>query len=321
VLLNQIKDLLEKKEKKDEIEKINDKEIVDRFDPTQNLLLVDLKDTQGKTHKIKIDFRKSVSENAEKAYDYSKKLRNKLSGAEKSLKKTKEQIEIIKIKEKEEKEKEVLPPKREKLFWFERYRWFISSDGNIVIGGKDIKTNELVVKKYLKENDRYAHAEIQGAPSIIIKSKGINDKKIEISEKTLKEACIFAASFSKAWKQFAEAQAYWVLPEQVSKTPQSGEFVPKGAFIIRGKRNYYNCKLELAVCVINIEDFKKIMCGPVEAVKYFSDRYVIIQPGEIKKIDFAHKLAKAFGVPVDSVDRVLPSGGATIVESVGIDLR
>ena len=320
-LLNEIKEFLDIKEKEDEIKKINEKEIVKKFDPLENLLLVNLKDTHGKNFEIKLNFRKTVSENAEKAYNNSKKLRNKLRGAEKSLKKTKEQIKQVKIKEREEKEKEVKVPKREKLFWFERFRWFISSDGNIVIGGKDIKTNELVVKKYLKESDRYAHADIQGAPSIIIKSKGVNDEKLEISEKTLDEALIFAASFSKAWKQFAEAQAYWVLPEQVSKTPQSGEFVPKGAFIIRGKRNYKNCKLELAVGKIRIDDLYKIMCGPVESVKSLTDKYVIIQPGEIKKIDVSHKLATVFDEPVDNVDRVLPPGGATIVETIGLSLR
>jgi predicted ribosome quality control (RQC) complex YloA/Tae2 family protein len=283
--------------------------------------LLNLKDTNNNTFEIKLNFRKTVSENAEKAYDDSKKLRNKLKGAEKSLEKTKEQIKQARSKEQKEKQKEVIEPKKEKLFWFERFRWFISSDGNIIVGGKDIKTNEIVVKKYLKENDKYAHADIQGAPSIIIKSKGLNDNKVEISEQTLNEACIFAASFSKAWKQFAEAQAYWVLPEQVSKTPQSGEFVPKGAFIIRGKRNYYSCKLELAIGLITIEGFDKIMCGPIDSLKSKTDKYVIIQPGDVKKIDISHKLAKAFDVSADKVDRVLPAGGATIVETVGFDLR
>jgi len=320
-ILNEIKEFLDLKEKKDEIKKINEKEIVKKFDPLENLLLVKLKDIQDKTYVIKLNFRKTVSENAEKAYDDSKKLRNKLKGAEKSFKNTKEQIKQVKLKEQEEKEKVVKVPKSEKLFWFERFRWFISSDGNIVIGGKDIKTNEIVVKKYLKENDRYAHADIQGAPSIIIKSKGVNDEKIEISEKTLDEACIFAASFSKAWKQFAEAQAYWVLPEQVSKTPQSGEFVPRGAFIIRGKRNYKNCKLELAIGKIRIDDLYKIMCGPLDSVKSLTDKYIIIQPGELKKIDISHKLARVFDEPVDKIDRVLPPGGATIVRAIGLSLR
>lgn len=320
-LLNEILEVLSYKDKEEKIEEINKKDIIKEFDPLANLLIVNLKDLKGKNFETEIDFRKTVAENAEKAYDENKKFRKKLDGAIKSIDETKKMIESSKKEGEIEKEKEKKSEKKEKVFWFESFRWFISGDGNIVIGGKDAKSNELVVKKYLREGDRYVHADIQGASSVIIKSKDVNDRKLEISEKTLEEACIFAASLSKAWKQFAEAQSYWVLPEQVSKTPQSGEFVAKGAFIIRGKRNYCRCKLELAIGEIKIDDSKKIMCGPVDAVKKTAKKYAIIEPGEIKKIDLAHKLAKVFDVSVDSVDRVLPAGSATITNTVGLELR
>ena len=320
-LLNEIKQALELKDKEKEIERINKKEIVKIFDPTDNLLIINLKDTIGKKYEVKISFRKSVAENAEKAYDDLKKLKSKLKGAKKSIERTGMEIEsALKKKEIENKKSEGKIEKKEHLFWFERYRWFISSDSNIIIGGKDAKSNDLIVKKYLKEGDRYAHADIQGAPSIIIKSKDFKGESLDISENTLEEACIFAASFSKAWKQFAEAQAYWVLPEQVSKTAQSGEFVPRGGFIIRGKRNHKQCKLELAIGSIEIDNQKKIMCGPVNAIKKHSERYVIFVPGSIKKNDFAKKLSKAFDVGSDSIDRILPPGGISIIETVGVEL-
>ena len=319
-LLNEITKALELKEKTDEIDRINELSIVKKFDPTDNHLVVNLKDTSGKLFDVKLNFRKTVAENAEKAYADNKKLRSKLRGAERSITKTKEQIASAQKDHEVEKEKEKKVVEKEQLFWFERYRWFISSNGNIVIGGKDAKTNELIVKKYLKEGDRYAHADIQGAPSIIVKSKNITDEAIDITPEVLEEACIFAASFSKAWKQFAEAQAYWVLPEQVSKTAQSGEFVPKGAFIIRGKRNYHRCKLEVAVGLIQIDENTKVMCGPVSSLQKHTDKYVVIVPGDTKKNDMAHILAKAFDVGVDKVDRVLPPGGITVIKTEGVSL-
>jgi predicted ribosome quality control (RQC) complex YloA/Tae2 family protein len=320
-LLNEIKEILELKEKESKISDINKKDIVKKFDPIENLLIVNLKNVDGDISEVKLNFRKTVSENAEKAYDDNKKLRNKQKGAERSILKTREKIKLTtKKKIEEEKKEEIKPVKKEKLYWFEKYRWFISSEGNIIIGGKDAKTNELIVKKYLKDEDRYAHADIQGAPSIVIKNKGFNDELLDISEKTLEEACIFAASYSKAWKQFAESQSYWVLPEQVSKTAQSGEFIPKGAFIIRGKRNYYRCKLEIAVGEININGEKKIMAGPIDAVKKRTSRYIVLEPGGIKKNDIARKIAKAFDVNIDIVDRVLPPGGVTVTETVEVDI-
>jgi predicted ribosome quality control (RQC) complex YloA/Tae2 family protein len=316
IIDNLLKDISENKSLN-----INKYEIVKEFNPTKNLLIINLKDVDGKIFETKINYRKSISENAEKSYNEVKKLRSKLDGAEKSIKKTLQQIEQLNIKKIKEKEhEEIISKKKDKIFWFEKFRWFISSDRNIVIAGKDAKTNEFLVKKYLKQGDRYAHADVQGAPSVVIKNKSLDDEELVISDKTLEEACIFAASYSKAWKQFAEAQVYWVLPEQVSKTPQSGEFVPKGAFIIRGKRNYYRCKLELAIGKIDLQGYKKIMAGPINSIIKISEKYVIITPGQNKKIDIARVLSKALGVNVDEVDRVLPPGGINIVKTVGFEL-
>ncbi len=320
-LLREINILLKEKDKQKYIEAIREKPIVKIFEPTENLLEVTLLDTSGRPFDIRLDFRKSVSENAQKAYEESKKLQRKLRGAEKSLEKTREKLkEILENKEelKEEKRKPVRITKK-RVFWFERFRWFISSKGNIIIGGRDAKTNEIVVKKYLKEGDRYVHADIQGAPSCIVKQRDVNDKYIPITEDTLREACIFASCYSKAWKQFMEAQAYWVHPEQVSKTPQSGEFVPKGAFIIRGKRNYCKCKLELAIGVVRVLDTEKIMAAPIEAISRYTDKYIIIQPGNIEKNKIARKISSILHIPVDDVLKVLPPGGCSIVKTVGIE--
>jgi predicted ribosome quality control (RQC) complex YloA/Tae2 family protein/ribosomal protein L23 len=320
-LFSEIKEVLTLKDKNMKIKEINQKNIVQIFQPEKKLLILNLSDITGKISKVKISFRISVSENAEKAYRNNKKLRNKFKGAKKSLNNTLQEIDKIKKRRKTiEKESEKHFIKTRKIFWFESYHWFISSNENLVIGGRDAKTNDKIVKKYLTEGDRYAHADVQGAPSIVIKNRNIYDKKIQISKNTLEEACIFAASFSKAWKQFAEASAYWVLPEQVSKTPQSGEFVPHGAFIIRGRRNYYRCKLELAIGEIELDKIKKIMCGPVSAVKKWSKKYVILVPGDIKKIDIAKRLSKIFDVKIDEIDRAIPAGGSKIINNNGVKL-
>jgi predicted ribosome quality control (RQC) complex YloA/Tae2 family protein len=321
-ILNEIGILLEKKEKNELISNVNKNEIVKKFEPTENNLIVMIKDTDGEIFEIKLNFRKSVSKNAEKAYNDNKKLQKKLKGALKAIKNTHEQIDQLKKKKviEERKIEEKIQEKKEKVFWFEKFRWFISTNGNIVIGGKDAKSNEYIVKKYLKEGDRYAHADIQGAPSVIVKSKGPLNEPIDIDEKTLEESCIFASSYSKAWKQFAETQAYWVNPEQVSKTAQSGEFVPKGAFIIRGKRNYQKCKLEIAIGPIKIDNQQKMMAGPVDSVKKRASRYITLEPGGTKKIEVAKKISKAFNIHIDQIERLLPPGGVTILNAVGVNI-
>ncbi|MFW6173835.1 MAG: ribosome rescue protein RqcH [Elusimicrobiota bacterium] len=318
-LLDDISLLLKQKDKEKGIERINQRSIVKKFDPTSNELVVLLEDNEGKTREIKLDFRKTIPENAENAYRANKKFQEKLNGAQEALKNTKNEIETLEKKVIIQKEGREI--KKEKQFWFERFRWFISTEGNIVLAGRDAKSNEQVVKKHLEEGDRYVHTDIHGAPSCVVKSLNINNKKIRISEKTLEEACKFAASYSKAWKQFGEAQVYWVLPEQVSKTPQSGEFLPKGAFVIWGKRNYHKCKMEIVLGEIEINDTNKLMGGPLESVKARADKYVILKPGVAKKSVVAKKLSKVFNASTQAIERVLPPGDVTIVKTIGFEFK
>ena len=319
-LLKEIKEVLNKKNKEKDIERINKKNNVKVFDPVENLLIVYLKDPEGNKFEVELNFRKNVEENAEEKYNQNKNLRDKLIGAKRSVEKTKKELE--KAYADVLKEKKITEEKIEKTrgFWFEKYRWFISSDGNLVIAGRDSKTNEEIVKKYLRSSDRYVHADIRGAPSCVVKNHGLDNKELPISEQTLKEACVFAASYSKAWKQYSEGEAYWVLPEQVSKTPRSGEFVPKGAFIIRGKRNYQRCELKIAVGLIDINGEKKLMAGPVEAVKNRADKYVVFKPGHVKKNVIAAEIAKKLNVSVDNVNSVLPPGGLSVVETKNLSI-
>jgi len=36
-----------------------------------------------------------------------------------------------------------------KVFWFEKFHWFFTSENYLVISGKDAHQNEIIVKKYM----------------------------------------------------------------------------------------------------------------------------------------------------------------------------
>ena len=253
---------------------------------------------------VEIDVTKNAIQNAQEKYETSKKLREKSKRAIEAMEEVRKKIEEAgKIKETKEEKKE------EKKFWFENYRWFISSHGNLVVAGKDAKSNERVVKKYMKDDDIYVHADIHGAPSCIVKAMDVDGNKIDIDEETIKEACQFAIAYSKAWKQFGMASAYWVYPHQVSKAAGSGEFLPRGAFIIRGKRNYMRCKMEVGVGITKIKGVEKLMGGPPPAIKKHCDKWIIFEPGEEDKNKVAKEIAKIFNVSFENALKVLPPGG------------
>lgn len=72
----------------------------------------------------------------------------------------------------------------------------ITSDGFLIIGGRDARQNEIIFSKRLEERDIILHADIVGAPLTVIKSEGK-----EITPLAIREAAEFAAAFSSAWKK------------------------------------------------------------------------------------------------------------------------
>ncbi|CAB49612.1 ribosome rescue protein RqcH [Pyrococcus abyssi] len=287
--------------------------LVKNVNPEEDSITIEL---EGR--KIKLYLNRSINDNAELYYEKAKKAKHKLEGAKKAYEELKRKLEQIE-KEIEEEEKKIQVKKIEKRKkkWFEKFRWFISSEGFLVIGGKDATTNEIVVRKYMQENDIYCHADIWGAPHVIIKDGQ------KASERTIFEACQFAVSMSRAWSEgLYSGDAYWVYPEQVKKQAPSGEFLPKGAFMVYGKRNWmHGIPLKLAVGVVKYEGEELVMCGPVDAVKAHTDKYIVIRPGDVKKSELVKRIQKilekwGYKVPEEDIMAVLPPGEGEIVEVV-----
>ena len=296
-----------KKAKKDGMEEAQIYESIDKL----GVLTLNIDDTS-----LIIDPKLTIPENAESYYEKAKKAKRKTKGVLIAIENTKKQLEDIKSKKEVAMENISVPRKRVKkdLKWYEKLRWFLSSDGILVVGGRDANSNEMVVKKYLEPNDIYLHADIHGASSTAIK---LNGKKI--NDTILKESGEFAASFSSAWSLgFTSQDVFWVHPDQVSKTPESGEFLAKGSFVIRGHRNFIRgARVKLAIGIVDYEG-KRIMAGPIEALEAHCENYVVIKPGFTKKEAIAKKIINRINeddlLTLDDIIRVLPSGKCDIDE-------
>ncbi len=280
---------------------------------------------EGETRQITLDATRTIDANAADHYERSKKARSKADGARKALERTMTELETLKKRkikalersgkmEAVEDEKGAIPKGPFKTrFWFERHRWCISTNGFLLLAGRDAKGNELLVKRHLKPKDRYAHADIHGAPSAVLKRTveggDLDPPAMEDpDDQDLEEACAMSAVYSKAWSsRIGGIPGYWVLPEQVSKTPQSGEFLPKGSFVVRGKRNYqHKLPIRLAVGVVEIRGERRLMGGPISAVRQWCDKVVELEPGDTRKEVYAARLAKRFSVTQEEAVRVLP---------------
>lgn len=122
-------------------------------------------------------------------------------------------------------------------YWFQKFHWAFSNNKFLIIAGKNADQNEEIVKKYLEPNDIYLHAEIGGMPSTIIKNLRKYENDTNLFIKVLEDANHLAILKSRCWNDKYAGRCYWVYPEQVSQTTESGEYITKGSFIIRGKRN------------------------------------------------------------------------------------
>ncbi len=265
-----------------------------------------------------LNLRHSIQANANKYYSRSKKAEKKLKGAEKTLHETRAKIKELEKKVGLVKATHRPLAKRKKREWFEKFRWFRSSDGFLVIGGRDATTNEILIKRHMEPKDLVFHAEILGAPFVLIKTEGKTPP-----ERTIQEAAQLAASYSRAWREMLSAvNVYWVNPAQVSKSPPSGQFLKKGSFMIRGSKNFVRgVSLQVAVGAITDEEETMVVGGPVDAIACQTDVYVEIVPGEQKSSQLAkkirHQLSKKVSesmkeriveIPLEEIQRFIPLG-------------
>ena len=268
------------------------------------------------------NLRHTLFENANEYYERGKRAKQKAIGALSALEESRKKLADIKRELQEAEALKTLKPtqiiealaKRKEAMeskqWYEKFRWFTSSDGFLVVAGKDTVTNEVLIKKHTTMEDVVFHAEITGSPFVVIKAEGKS-----ISEQVLREAGEFAASYSRAWRENAgTADVYWVKVDQLSKSGPSGESVPHGAFFVNGKRNWYrNTPLRVAVG-IKITDSARFVGGPVEAVKPKTKDYVIILPGDYQGKELLKQILKSLVLKLSKEQR--EHAGKTSIEQI-----
>ncbi|KAK5124515.1 hypothetical protein LTR85_001732 [Meristemomyces frigidus] len=188
---------------------------------------------------IDIDLALSPWSNARQYFDQRKnaavKQEKTAQASQKALKSTEQKVMADLMKGLKQ-EKDILRPVRKQM-WFEKFIYFISSDGYLVLAGRDAQQNEILYRRYLKKGDVYIHADLHGAASVIIKNNP-STPEAPIPPSTLSQAGNLAVCTSSAWDSKAVMSAWWVNSDQVSKTAPTGEYLTTGGFMVRGKKNH-----------------------------------------------------------------------------------
>jgi predicted ribosome quality control (RQC) complex YloA/Tae2 family protein len=268
--------------------------------------------------KIKINPEASLQSIASVLFNEAKRQSGAIKSIDQIKIKTKKKLEKIKNKS-EASTQEIIVSEIRKKNWYERYRWFFTSDGMLAIGGRDAPSNSAVVRKHLGKNDKIFHGDIFGSPFFILKDAE------NPTTNSMNEVAHATVCFSRAWREGMHGtNAFWVNPEQVKKSAPSGQFLPKGSFTIEGKRNFVNIpSLKLAVGIIPQDDHYLLTSGPPETIKKNSLCYAIIEPHGLEMPEVAKKIKLEFSkleekitkqINLDDFVRALPAGQSQIKE-------
>ncbi|GGL53264.1 ribosome rescue protein RqcH [Halocalculus aciditolerans] len=297
-------------------------------------------------HSIWLEPESGVEKNADRLYTEAKRIEEKKEGALEAIENTREELEAAKKRKaewseepasdeaEEDAEDEDIDwlsrssvPVRKPERWYDRFRWFRTSDGFLVIGGRNADQNEEIVKKYMDNYDRFFHAQAHGGPVTVLKTSAPSEpaQDIDVPRQSLEEAAQFAVSYSSVWKDGRGAgDAYMVMPEQVSKTAESGEYLSKGGFTIRGEREYFR---DVAVgCAVGItcEPETRVVGGPPSVITEQAELAVELEPGRYAQGDAAKRVYRKFReafadtsfvrkvASPDQIQLFMPPGGSRI---------
>ena len=312
---------------------------VNAADRLFNAFLPDEDGNPGRQITLNLD--ESVHQNAQRYFEAGRKQKDKSAGAISALEDTKLQLARARKKQaKREASGQVARVKRAKRLWFENHKWTMLPSGHLMIGGRDAKGNDAIVKKHLSLGDRYLHADLHGAPSCSLRNNQgftideqppahigsdmpafrlVDKIEADLDDEITEAAATMALAWSRAWNGGgAHGTVYWVKPGQVSKSAETGEYVGKGAFVIRGQRTWYkDIDLRLGIGLVAINGIPLIMASPAQYIAEICSRYIIITPGIEKKENIANRIYKSTGISVDDILPILP-GNCEIIEDVGL---
>jgi predicted ribosome quality control (RQC) complex YloA/Tae2 family protein len=322
-------------------------EAVEDVNGAEQTVTLDLDETN-----VTLDTSIGVEKNADRLYQEAKRIEEKKEGALAAIEDTRDDLTSVKQRreaweEGDEENSEVGDesdtdettsvdwlsrssiPVRQDEQWYERFRWFHTSDDFLVIGGRNADQNEDLVKKYMESGDLFFHAQAHGAPVTILKATGPSEsaRDVDIPERSREEAAQFAISYSTVWKDgHYSGDVYMATPDQVSKTPESGEFIEKGSFVIRGERTYYRDTAVGISIGISCEPQTRVLGGPPSAIESQTSTSIDLEPGRYAQNDIAQLLYREFRerfndqsfvrkvASADLIQEFCPTGGSRIVE-------
>lgn len=179
---------------------------------------------------VTVDLSLSAYANASNYFNIKKSSIEKQKKVEQNVQKAMKNIEqkIKKDLKKKLKDSHDVLKKIRTPYFFEKYNWFISSEGFLVMMGKSGPETDQIFSKFITDNDVYVSNDY--GTQVWIK----NPNNTEVPPNTLMQAGIFAMSSSDAWSKKIASSPWWCFAKNISKfDPVDNSVLPPGAFDIK----------------------------------------------------------------------------------------
>jgi predicted ribosome quality control (RQC) complex YloA/Tae2 family protein len=326
-ILAQLSAAVEKRGWQDVAEIAHEVVWVDSVNPSKHTVVAFLPDEDGDPGaSVTLEASKTVHQNAQRYFEEARTQKNKAKGAKEALRKTERSRNTAEKKAaKEAASGKLKGRKRARRFWFEKYRWAVVSGGHLLIGGKDAKGNDVLVRKHLSSNDLYFHADLHGAPSCSLKLKdglipsssqqgivpegvaslqisqtlgeGFEDAR-ELGDSIISEAAQISVCWSRAWGSGGAAAT---------------AFHARGSFVVRGERSWHrDTPLEIAIGLAVVNGVPLPVSGVPKVISEMCHRWAKVVPGREKKDSVANRISKSTGLGQEDLLSCLPPGGCSV---------
>ena len=204
---------------------------------------------------VRVDVRQTAAANARACFAEGKSAREKegktLAAAEQAIRRAERTVADAAAKQVLAASSVKAIRVARRALWFERFHWFITSEGLVCVAGRNAQDNEQLVKRYLRPQDAYIHADTHGAATVVLRSLASETLAVPLPPLSLTQAGHFCVCLSSAWAAHATTSAWWVPAAAVSKTAPTGEYLGTGSFMVRGRKNFLPpAKLELGVVLL-----------------------------------------------------------------------
>lgn len=189
------------------------------------------------TLNVDIDLGQSAFANASLYFGQKKEASSKQAKVEKNsdmaMKNAEKRVERD-LAKKLKNETDALKSIRHK-YWFEKFFWFVSSEGYLCIAGRDEIQVDMIYYRHFNDDSYFVTSDIEGSLKVFILNPFPHE---DISPTTLFQAGVFALSTSVAWNSKASSSAWWLKGKDVTKKEFDGSLLGPGRLNYKADKNF-----------------------------------------------------------------------------------